>query len=201
MTGFNSGKPSVRVSALRLRDDLTEQERLRYSEEIVRNLTALTCYQEAEALLAYASYRSEVETAGLIRQALSEGRHVFVPRVDGKDMEFWRIKDLTDLHSGYRGIPEPSPGLSYYTYLAAKGSMPSTLMCIPGAAFDRAHHRIGYGGGFYDRYLYRLANGPVREGLPLTTAALAYTCQVFDEIPWEAHDITPDILLTQEGSV
>lgn len=199
MTGFNSSKPGIRARSLRLRDDLTAQKRAQYSREIVKNLTALTCYQEAEVLLAYASYRSEVETAGLIRQALSEGRQVFVPRVDGKDMEFWQIKDLTDLHSGYRGIPEPDPVLSYYAFLAAKGSMPHTLMCMPGAAFDRAHHRIGYGGGFYDRYLYRLVNGPVQEGLPFTTAALAYTCQVFDEIPWESHDITPDILLTQQG--
>lgn len=76
--------------------------------------------------------------------------------------------------------------------------MPRTLLCMPGAAFDRARHRIGYGGGFYDRYLAKMTAMMPQRALQLTTVALAYRCQVFDEIPWEPHDVTPDILLTEQ---
>lgn len=194
-------KSEARSKSLRLRDALTRQERMHYSREIVKNLTSLPCYQNTEVLLAYANYRSEVETLELICQALSEGRQVFVPRVEGRNMEFYQITDLTQLQAGYRGIPEPISGRPYTDCLLQTKQIPQTLLCMPGVAFDRAHHRIGYGGGFYDRYLEKLAVYQKQGSLRLVTAALAYTCQIWDEISWESHDIMPDMILTQEGTI
>ena len=189
-------KEEVRRTSLQRRDDLPAQERTRYSREIMKNMTSRACYQEADALLVYASYRSEVDTFELMKQALLEKKLVFVPRVEGRDMEFYRITDLSDLQEGYRGILEPKAGRSYPEYLLQTTHV---LMCLPGAAFDRAHHRIGYGGGFYDRYLEKLGSSKDLGKIQLTTAALAYQCQVWEQIPWESHDMTPDMILTEQG--
>lgn len=191
-------KTTVRQKSLRKRDALSEKERVCYSQEIWQRFTSLSCYQEAEVLLAYENYRSEVITSGLIHQALSEGRQVWAPKVTGQDMDFYQITGLADLHTGYRGIMEPAEGVSFTACLKEADTMPRTLLCMPGAAFDRARHRIGYGGGFYDRYLATITAMMPQRSLPLTTAALAYGCQVFDEIPWEPHDVAPDILLTEQ---
>lgn len=201
----NKKKQTVRAKSLQIREALTRQERASHSLQIVKNLTSLACYQEADALLVYVSYRSEVETIGLIRKAVSEGKHVFVPKVEGKTMEFYRITELSELHEGYRGIWEPDAGESYMDYLTGmQGHHPAqpetishTLLCMPGAAFDQKRHRIGYGGGFFDRYLEKLTVYQAKGMVHLITAALAYSCQVWEEIPWEPHDITPDMILTE----
>lgn len=187
-----------------MRDALTEQERGAYSLEIIRKLTSLTGYQEAEAVLTYVSFRSEVETWGLIRQAVSEKKHVFVPKVQGREMEFYRITDLSELQEGYQGILEPEAGESYQDYLSCLRSghrASHTLMCMPGAAFDRKCRRIGYGGGFFDRYLERLAAYREEGLLQMTAIALAYACQVREEIPWESHDVQPDMILTEQDII
>lgn len=206
-------KQVIRKESLRMRDALTEQERNGYSLEIVKNLTSLTCYQKADALLTYVSFRSEVDTLGLIRQAILEGKHVFVPKVQGWEMEFYRITNLAGLQTGYQGIlePEAETDASYWKYLnGMQGShpetysqnemetIPHTLLCMPGAAFDKKRHRIGYGGGFFDRYLGKLAAYQEEGMVHLTTIALAYACQVLDEIPWESHDVLPDMILTEQ---
>jgi 5-formyltetrahydrofolate cyclo-ligase len=186
-------KKTIRRKALALRDALIPEERGRYSSKIMEQMLKFPCYQAADVILAYVSYHSEVDTFALIRQALADGKDVFAPKVEAKEMEFWQIKSLDDLKSGYRGILEPEETRRYPAFLAEEKPA-RTLMWMPGAAFDRQRHRIGYGGGFYDRYLDRLA----RENMAgtLTTAALAFDCQVMEQIPYEAHDRKPDFVLT-----
>lgn len=190
-------KKTVRREALALRDALTPKERTQGSAKIREKMLKLPCYQEADVILAYVSYRSEVDTFALIRQALSDGKQVFAPKVEAKEMAFWQIKSVDDLKSGYRGILEPEETRSYHTFLAEKKTA-KTLMWMPGAAFDREHHRIGYGGGFYDRYLDRA--GRENTAGMLTTAALAFDCQVMEKIPYEQHDCKPDFVLTPSGT-
>lgn len=183
-------KAEVRARALALRDEIPAQERVRRSEKIVKNLTDQTCYRETQALLTYVSFRSEVDTIFLIERAFSDGKAVFVPRVAGRNMDFFRIKVLSDLEEGYHGILEPQNHITeVYDPIAGKA-----LMCMPGAAFDRAHHRIGYGGGYYDRYLSGLSD-QARD--MICTAALAYDCQILQEIPWDSHDICPRLIVTE----
>ncbi len=183
-------KAEVRARALALRDEIPAQERMRRSEKIVENLTDHACYQEAQALLIYVSFRSEVDTVSLIERAFSDGKAVFVPRVAGRDMDFFRIKALSDLEEGYYGILEPREHITeVYDPLVGKA-----VMCMPGVAFDRAHHRIGYGGGYYDRYLSGLSK---RAKAMICTAALAYDCQILQEIPWDNHDIRPSRIFTE----
>jgi 5-formyltetrahydrofolate cyclo-ligase len=99
------------------------------------------------------------------------------------DMEFYRIMSLEDLEPGYRGIPEPAGTTEIYVYSADTAEQ--TLMLMPGVAFDGYRARLGYGRGFYDRYLAD------RPKLQLRTIAVGYRCQMVDKLPGEDTDIRP----------
>lgn len=207
MKSNKDGKKELRKYILKVRDEISGEERVSSNAKIKTNVLTQPVYKEAEIILAYASYRSEVDTMALIGQALADGKYVFAPKVSGDEMEFWQITALEDLKEGYRGIPEPVESISFPEWLAEQNNVGEkyAVMWMPGAAFDKERHRIGYGKGFYDRYLSRLAD--LREKLwcgchmrlHLTTAALAYSCQVLDQIPYEPHDIIPDLLITEKG--
>lgn len=190
-------KKRLRVEALAARDSLPEKTRKAYSEAIVKKLTTLSCYRRAEVVLSYVNFRSEVETASLLKQAFADGKAVFVPKVSGREMEFFQIFGGEDLAKGYRGILEPKGGRPYTDWVSHyRGQGDShTLICLPGAAFDKKCHRIGYGGGFYDRYLGGLSKNS--EDTSYCTVALAFGCQIFEEIPWETHDIRPKEIVTE----
>lgn len=200
-------KKEIRKAVLLKRDALTEQVRKACDEKIRKQMIKFPCYLKADVILAYVSYRSEVDTIELIEQALMDGKRVFVPKVAGDEMEFWQIGGLYDLQSGYQGILEPGETLSYPEYCASNrssGRAVPTLMWMPGAVFDKMCHRIGYGKGFYDKYLerlYKTVNYDVRCGEEdtFTTVAMAYECQVLEQIPNEIHDYRPDFLLTECG--
>lgn len=210
-------KKRLRAAALAKRDGLTAQQRRRYSDSIIKNLTSLPCYREADAVLMYISFRSEVDTIPLIERAFAEGKAVFAPKVDGKEMEFYRIFSQSDLAAGYRGILEPVGGQSIAEWISDRIGQ-CVLICMPGAVFDRARHRIGYGGGFYDRYLGRLLQNKEcmdmahlqtgtdtvktrQKSAAFSTAALAYDCQIFEKIPWNAHDICPARIITETSII
>lgn len=205
-------KSDIRRHILKVRDSLPAKDRMHYDEAIGERVLCHAAYRSAQVIFAYASYQSEVGTMPLIRQALADGKNVFLPRVSGESMEFWRIGSPEDLQSGYRGIPEPVQNVSFPEWVTGRGkgmgrnagsedreeeTVGNIMMWMPGAVFDRERHRIGYGGGFYDRYLSKAAtaNGHVR----FVTAALAYTCQVLQQIPYAPHDIKPDMVITETG--
>ena len=159
-------------------------------------------YQAAENILVYASMRSEVMTDDIILDALANGKKVFCPKVTDKEsgkMEFVRIMTLEDLKEGYFGIREPE--INEESEIAREGNLENgqdssvvsadyALVIMPGAAFDRENNRIGYGGGFYDRYL--------KENPENKTIALAFECQITDEkIPADEFDMKPEVLLTE----
>ena len=200
-------KKAVRKKVLALRDSISAEDRARYDASIREIVTSLAEYCEAEAVLAYVSYKSEVDTMTLIQQALEDGKCVFAPKVAGNEMEFWQITAMEDLQEGYRGIREPVQSVSFPNWVKEGCKV---MMWMPGVVFDRERHRIGYGGGFYDRYLNRLSQllkqtasteqpMPHSERFTLTTAALAYECQVLEQIPYEEHDVKPDMLITEQG--
>ena len=193
-------KREVREKALALRDALSHAERTAYSKEIVDRIIHLECYQNSSALLVYMSFRSEVETKALIEKALWDNKTVFAPAVSGKEMEFFRIASLSELKSGYQGILEPAQEVkaTYRTWMRKKeDTATKTLLCMPGAAFDRERNRIGYGGGYYDRYLSALLSEHGEWSDEIETIALAFSCQIFAKIPHEPHDLRPDRIVTE----
>ncbi len=199
-------KKEIRNRVLSLRNDMPEETRRRYSDRIGEHMRLLDAYRSADVILAYVSYRSEVMTNGMIRQALKEGKSVFVPKVCGDGMEFWKLNSLENLHTGYRGIPEPDESLSFPDYMKTwqyenQAKNCRIMMWMPGAVFDRDLNRIGYGKGFYDRYMggFLIPYKEKTPGAELSVAGIAFSCQVLEQIPHEEHDIRPDILITESG--
>lgn len=137
-------------------------------------------YRNAKTVYGYLPYNQEVRTVPMLEQALADGKKVAVPKVCGEEMKFIYLTDLTQVAQGYAGIPEP----------IADGPVaddPTALVLMPGLAFDKEGHRIGYGGGFYDKFLAQEPNHP--------TVALCYGFQMVEELPTEEFDIPVDCVL------
>jgi 5-formyltetrahydrofolate cyclo-ligase len=179
-------KREVRRRVLAARDALPAAERGRLSDAVCARAAGLAEIVAASTLLVFASFRSEVDTAGLIAWALEHGKVVCLPRVLGpQTMTACRIQDpAADLAPGAWSIPEPCAGLE---------EIPAERMdvvVVPGSVFDAAGRRCGYGGGFYDSYLPR-----TRPGTPWV--ALAFEAQLVDELPCEAHDLAVTAIVTE----
>lgn len=187
-------KDCLRQEILKKRDALSEMEQRARSERIVERLLDSVWYQQAKKLLCYVAFKSEVRTEWLLRQALSDGKQVYCPKVQGRDMDFYRIEDVKELAAGYRGILEPAASIERSFLPEAENSQ--VLMIIPGAVFDAHYHRIGYGGGYYDRYLARCEKQLVTGCL--YKAALAYELQLVERLPVQAHDQQVDRIVTEQ---
>ena len=159
---------------------MTEAEIEERSARLAQLFFASRAYQNAKTIYGYLPYNQEVRTVPMLRRALEEGKRVAVPKVYGDDMKFIYLDDLSQVAKGYAGIPEP----------VADGPVAqdeTALVLMPGLAFDRAGHRIGYGGGFYDKFLAREPHHP--------TVALCYDFQVMDRLETEEFDIPVDLVI------
>jgi 5-formyltetrahydrofolate cyclo-ligase len=185
-------KQALRARIIREREALPEAVRREQSVAITRRLLALTEWADAQALAAYASFRGEFDTSELIAAALAAGKRVVVPRVSAtRDrLEFCFIVDpARDLAPGTWGIPEPRAGCER---LADGGVL--ELVLLPGVAFTRGGHRLGYGRGYYDQFVAGLAHRP-------TLVAAAYSMQIVDTLPVEAHDRRVHVLVTERETI
>ncbi len=178
-------KTEVRKELLRKRDCIPPEVRKVKNRLIRERLLSLDEFKNATIIFFFASFRTEVDTAELIKTSLSTGKRVVLPKVekDSQELRLYEIRDFGELSPGYLGIPEP---------LVREGQMSINdvdLVIIPGAGFDISGSRIGYGGGYYDRLLAGLQK-------PVPVIAPAYEEQVVDLIPSEPHDIKVQIIAT-----
>ncbi len=183
-------KREIRQKIRQKRQELKVELWKEKSAAVTAVVTAHPWFQEAKNIYTYAAYNREVRTQEIIETAFERGKNVWVPKVVGKAMHFCRIGNMDELNPGFYGIPEPAdcPEM-HYDDLPAENECGS-LMIIPGVGFDVYCHRVGYGGGYYDHYLAK--NPKIRK------MALAFEFQIFPEIPYEEHDICPDIVVTEE---
>ena len=185
-------KRELRTKYIAKRKSIPVEERLEKSRRIFERLTLLPEYQTAENILAYASSKGEVVTDEIILDALSLGKNVFCPKVtdvERSQMEFVRINSLEEMSEGAFGIREPQMNES--SDVAKELDPENTLVIMPGAVFDRQLNRIGYGAGFYDRYLKKY---PFYK-----TVALCFACQIADEvIEADVNDVKPGMLVTED---
>lgn len=150
------------------------------SRKLGEMFRATELYRKAKTIYGYLPYNQEVRTVPMLEQALVDGKKVAVPKVYGDEMKFIYLTDLTQVEVGYAGIPEP----------VADGPVaddPTALVLMPGLAFDKEGRRIGYGGGFYDKFL---AQEPEH-----STIALCYDFQMVSQLPTEEFDIPVDCVL------
>lgn len=170
-----------------LRRTIRERKRAMTEEEIVSRSEALgvlfaqsEAYKAAKTIYGYLPYNQEVRTVPMLEQALKDGKRVAVPKVYGDEMKFLYLDDLTKVEKGYAGIPEPIAD-------EPVADDETALVLMPGLAFDPQGHRIGYGGGFYDKFLAAEPNHP--------TLALCYEFQMLPKLDTEEHDIPVDTVL------
>jgi len=197
-------KTTLRKEILALRDSLTIEVRREKSREIARKIIQHEKFQEADKVLLFASFRSEVDTAEIFATAIAMGKEVYFPRVEGKEMEFYRVEKASDLKSGYQGIREPVGdedsrfAVNVRTELQSEEEPSRIIVIMPGAVFDEACNRIGYGGGYYDKFLQILEHHIKKENL--YKLAIAYQCQIVEKgrIVSEPYDIKPDEVITEE---
>ena len=174
-------KSELRKRIAAQKRQLTPAQIARASEELARLLAAHPLYREAKSLYGYLSYNQEVLTPPILAQAQRDGKRVAVPKVfdGGATMRFLWLDDLDRVAKGYCGIPEPIDD-------GPEADDAAALVLMPGLAFTPEGGRLGYGGGFYDRFLARE---------PHPTLALCYDFQVVPRLPSQAHDIPVDAVL------
>ena len=148
-------------------------------------------YYLSDTILAFVSYGSEISTWEILKETLAKGKELYVPKIvktpcgeTRKDeMVFYRIRSLEELKEGYRGIPEPDGTSEVYAYDEVKAG--KTLLLMPGVGFDPYRNRMGYGKGFYDRFLSD------KEKLWTRSIAIGHSCQMMGEIPSNEWDVKP----------
>lgn len=181
-------KKKLRKQVLLKRDSIIPSERKKKDVLIKQRLFCLLEFKTAKAILFYASFRTEVDTTGMMEECLILGKSVFVPKVDKirHRLQIYEIKDLKELSPGYMGIREPSLPAD-----RLRGIEEVDLILVPGVAFDRSGNRLGYGTGYYDILL-----SGIRKKFPLI--ALAYKEQLIAAIPIEGHDRKVDAIVTDD---
>lgn len=173
-------KTQLRQTIRQRKRAMTEEEIQRRSAALATLFTQSDAYRQAKTIYGYLPYNQEVRTVPMLQQALADGKRVAVPKVYGDEMKFLYLEDLTQVAKGYAGIPEP----------IADGPVAhdeTALVLMPGLAFDPQGHRIGYGGGFYDKFLAAEPHHP--------TLALCYDFQMLPSLDTQEHDIPVDTVL------
>lgn len=177
-------KTELRKRYINLRKTaLSANERQTFSKEIAGKVLELVARKSADTVFCYSAYSGEAETDVLIDTLLRMGKTVALPLCDvkSKTMTARRIKSRQELSKGAYGIPEPS----------GDEIAPSDIdvIIVPLVAFDRRKTRLGYGGGYYDRYL---------AGTNAIKCGIAYSLQEAEMLPVGEYDIPLDMIITEK---
>lgn len=180
-------KAELRKYFSQLRNSIDTVERTAIDRSITQNLINSALYLQSDMILIYVSVGSEVDTTDIILHSLSVGKKVAVPYCFKDDMEFYEISAFDDLTENQFGIPTVDINSAKKAILTKE-----TLCIVPAYAFDKRGYRLGYGGGYYDRFL---AADIVR------SVGLCRNRFFVDSLPSEEHDIKTDIILTEDKSI
>ena len=173
-------KKALRATIRQQKRAMTEEDIVNKSRQVCQLLTEHDLYKNAKTFYGYLPYNQEVRTTPLLEQAIRDGKRVAVPKCYGDEMKFIYMDDLSKVEPGYANIPEPIED-------GPIADDPTALVLMPGLAFDPEGHRIGYGGGFYDKFLAQEPDHP--------TVALCYDFQMMPHLETEEYDIPVDLVL------
>lgn len=179
-------KADFRKQYKKIRADV--QDKQDKSSKIISNVLSSMAYKYSKKILLYSSVGSEPETLNIAIKALSDGKEVYFPiSYDGGIMEFYKIDGLEDLSAGKFGIPEPSAKNELYT----PGNS-NELCLVPGLCFDINGYRIGYGKGYYDRFLSKFKG--------ITVGIVFSDCISCVPVAFEKrHDKKVDMIISEKG--
>jgi len=175
-------KNQLKEAILEKRNSLSKEEISEYSKKIENNLINLEQYKKSKTVMFFVSFNSEVHTHNMIRNSF-RNKTIVIPKVMQHEIEPSVIIDFDNLISGKFGIPEPIEIMK----IAYKNI---NLVLVPGIVFDMEGHRIGYGFGYYDKFL-RKVHKAIKVGL-------AFDFQVVDKLAHEEHDVPVDFVVTEK---
>ena len=167
------------------RSEIPNIEIVRLSRSIFEKITASEEFENANKIFTYVNFENEIVTEDIINYSLSLNKIVAVPVINGKEMFFSEIKSLSELKKNKFGILEPESNALKITECDEK-----TLVLVPLLAYNSKKQRIGYGGGYYDKFI--AANNA------LCFMGLGFEWQRNDELPTEIHDMALDMIVTEK---
>lgn len=185
MRNLETSKSDIRKEKLKKRKALIPSEVEEYGRIICDSLFEQDFIKDCKYLLVYADYNNEVSTKRIILKALMKGIEVYMPKVDGDEMDFFRVFSTDELVTGAFGIREPY-AIEHFKFEGKDNS----ICLLPLSAFDRFGNRIGYGKGYYDKYL---------AGINVSlSVGLAYSFQETESVPADEFDRKLDLLITED---
>ncbi|SCG94208.1 (Dimethylallyl)adenosine tRNA methylthiotransferase MiaB [uncultured Clostridium sp.] len=175
-------KKEIRKKVFQVRKSSDPQELEKKSQLINQKIIELPAFQNADTIFVYMDCKGEVSVRPMLEAAWAMGKKTAAPKVTGPGtMKYYYITSYDDLAPGYYDIPEPVTEI--------EATEEDAFLIVPGVGFDKNRHRCGYGQGFYDRFL---AAHP-----GMTSVAIAFDFQVFDQIPSDQYDVAPELLVTE----
>lgn len=173
-------KKILRDKYLKIRKEINKVNREKYNNEIFKKVIELKEYKESKLVLIYVSLKDEVDTFKLIKHSLEIGKKVAVPKCVGNNIEFYYIENLNELEKGKFNILEPKTDRKVIEFN-------NSICIIPVVAFDKENDRIGYGKGFYDRFLKSYSDIKI---------GLAYRECICEKIDNDINDVKIDKIIT-----
>ncbi|MEB3429112.1 5-formyltetrahydrofolate cyclo-ligase [Citroniella saccharovorans] len=179
-------KKSLRKSFKEIRNNISDEERKIWDKKAFDNLISLDEYKNSKNIFAFINFGSEIDTKALLERFFSDGKNVFIPITEKNNnmMKLTRIKSLDGLEPGHYGILSPKE--EDYDFVD-----PDLIdfVLVPGLCFDKEGYRVGYGGGYYDRFFSSLKNSPIKVGF-------CYKNQLVEKIDHDEFDLPVDFIIT-----
>ena len=181
-------KKSARKIYRRMRSELSSNDRRYLDLALLTHITNNTAFISADTVLCYYSVKGEPDVLPIAKYALNLGKKVAFPisHIEDRMLTFHIVTSLSELTEGAYGIPEPN------VKAPAPTVSKNTVCIVPALAFDKNGKRLGYGGGYYDRFLSTF------DGVAI---GLAYNCFIAQELPTDEYDATMDIIITEKGEI
>ena len=189
MTLIKKEKDAIRKACASLRDSISKEEHLAFDTKIINTASSLISFRHADIILLYAPIKSEIDVMPIFDLAKERGKRVAFPRcnIEERTMKFHFVSSMNDLEIGAYGIREPKENMPVYNPEETQGV---AICFVPGLAFDVYGYRLGYGKGYYDKFMN------VFRG---STIGVAYTSQILPSLPRGKFDKHCDALITEKG--
>lgn len=183
-------KKLIREDILEKRKELGQEKRDIYSKQILEKILTSSYYMNAKTIMCFISFSDEVDTHEFIRRAISDGKRIVVPITFPKTHELKpsKVESFSELEPGFYNILTPKKEFERFI-----DPQEIDLVITPGVAFRRDGYRIGYGGGYYDRFLSKIPE--------TTTIAICFGVQIVDDLPTDHYDIPVDFIYTEENII
>jgi len=181
-------KSSIRNEYKEKRKKIPPEEKEVLDRNICKRFLSLSSYRYADTILLFSPLKYEIDTSYIAVDAWSKGKKVAYPKcIENNEMVFRYVSSFDELETGSYNIKEPKSDLPLYV-----GGQGNTVCVLPAIVFDKKGYRLGYGKGYYDRFL---------SGFKGIKAGLIYSDFIVDRLPHGRYDFASDIVVTEKGVI